>query len=553
MRMVRVSVNGDEPRTLPAETPVGEVVPCVAASGLPVLAALLNNEVVPLTHPVGINADLVPLTLADTHGWRVYRWSLTFLLGMAFHETFPAALFRVRHPVGGGLFCSVEWPADSGDPTDAIARVEARMHELAAGDLPIECVPLSYREAIDDLTRSGQHDQLHLLKYCNPPQVTLTKCGTYLDMRHEPLVHRTGRIDRFALTPYPPGFVLRLPAQDHPGEVAPLNPQPHLVRIYQEHIAWGRILGITTVGELNAAIADRRADEVVGTVEALHDKKLARIADQIAAREPPARLVLIAGPSSSGKTTFAKRLMTHLRVNGLRPFMLSTDDYFVGDDKNPRDAEGNLDYEHLHAVDLPRLNHDLAALLAGRPVRLPRFNFIAKAREESAAPVVLAPDQVILIEGIHALNPELTAEIPRSLKFLVYISALTQLAIDYNSRISTTDNRLLRRMVRDNQFRRHPALQTLRRWPSVLRGEERWIFPFQQLADAVFNSSLDYELAVIKPFAAVLLNEIKPTEPEYAEARRLSGILHYFVALMPRQVPGDSILREYIGGSLLRY
>ena len=224
MRMVCVSVNGDEPRTLPAGTPVAEVVPCLAGNGLPVLAALLNNEVVPLTHPVGINGDLVPLTLADTHGWRVYRWSLTFLLGMAFQETFPAALFRVRHPVGGGLFCNVEWPADSGDPADAIARVEARMRELADADLPIECVPLSYREAIDDLTRSGQHDQLHLLKYRNPPQVNLMKCGTYLDMRHEPLVHRTGRLDCFALTPYPPGFVLRLPAQDHPREVAPLNP-----------------------------------------------------------------------------------------------------------------------------------------------------------------------------------------------------------------------------------------------------------------------------------------------------------------------------------------
>ena len=553
MRMVRVSVAGGAPRVIPAATPVAEVVPGAAANGLPVLAALLNNEVVPLTHPVGINGDLVPLTLEDTHGWRVYRWSLTFLLGMAFHETFPTALFRVRHPVGGGLFCSVEWPPDAGDPAGALARVEARMRALVAADLPIESVPLAYQEAIADLTRTGRLDQLHLLKYRNPPQVTLSTCGGYLDMRHEPLVHRTGRLDRFALTPYPPGFVLRLPAQERPREVAPFNPQPHLVRIYQEHIAWGRILGITTVGELNAAIAERRADEVIGTVEALHEKKMATIADQIASREPPVRLVLIAGPSSSGKTTFAKRLMTHLRVNGLRPFMLSTDDYFVGDDRNPRDEQGNLDYEHLEAVDLPRLNHDLAALLAGASVRLPRFNFMTKTREMSPAPVTLGPGQVILVEGIHALNPDLTAEIPPELKFRIYISALTQLAIDYNSRISTTDNRLLRRMVRDNQFRRHPALQTMRRWPSVLRGEARWIFPFQHLADAVFNSSLDYELAVLKPHVAILLNEIKPADPEYAEARRLSGILHHFVALAPRQVPGDSILREYIGGSLLRY
>ena len=553
MRTVRVTLNGSEPLTFPANKPIADIVPERGTNGLPVLAALLNNEVVPLTYPININGDLIPLTIADTHGWRVYRWSLTFLLGMAFHDVFPTTLLRVRHPIGGGLFCSIEWPADIGDIAEAIARVEERMREIAAADLPIECVPLSYQEAIDGLTDSGQYDQLHLLKYRNPPRVMLMQCGNYLDMRHEPLVHRTGLLDHFALTPYAPGFVLRLPAQEQPGEVAPFGPAPHLIRVYQEHIEWGRILGITTVGQLNAAIAERRADDVIGTVEALHNKKLATIADQIANRETPARLVLIAGPSSSGKTTFTKRLMTHLRVNGMRPFMLSTDDYFVGDDENPRDEHGNLDYEHLHAVDLPRLNQDLAALLACHPVHLPRFNFKTKSREESPAPVLLAPDHVILIEGIHALNPELTAQIPREMKFLIYISALTQLAIDHNSRISTTDNRLLRRMVRDDQFRHHRALQTLRRWPSVRRGEERWIFPFQHLADAVFNSSLDYELAVIKPFATTLLNEIKPTEPEYAEARRLSGILHNFVAMTPQQVPGDSILREYIGGSLLTY
>ncbi len=554
MRMVSISVDGAARREVSAFTPVSEVVPALAANGLPVLAALLNNEVVPLLHAIGINCTLTTLTLADTHGWRVYRWSLTFLMGMAFRETYPDIDFRVRHPIGGGLFCSVEWPpALAANAAAAIGAVESKMREIVAQDIPVECILLSYEEAIDNLTRTQQLDQLHLLKYRNPPQIMLMKCREYLDMRQEPLVNRTGLLSRFALTPYESGFVLRLPSEARPRQVAPLHPQPHLVKIYQEHIAWGKILGITTVGELNEAIADRRADEVIGTVEALHNKKLAEIAAQIASRPEPFRLVLIAGPSSSGKTTFAKRLMTHLRVNGLRPFMISTDNYFVGDALNPRDEQGHLDYEHLHAVDLPRLNRDLSDLLAGRSVCLPHFNFQARSREERSTAVALDPDQVILMEGIHALNPKLTNGIARSVKFLIYISALTQLAIDFNSRISTTDNRLLRRMVRDNQFRKHSALKTLRRWPSVLRGEERWIFPFQQQADVMFNSSLDYELAVIKPFAARLLNEAKPSQPEYAEARRLSGLLHNFVALTPDKVPGDSILREYIGGSQFNY
>ncbi|NLF23845.1 MAG: nucleoside kinase [Lentisphaerae bacterium] len=554
MPRVNLSVAGAAPRSVPAGTPAVEVLPPTAPNGLPVLAACFNNDVVTLRQPLSVNGTLDPLTLADVHGWRVYRWSLTFLLGMAMHEVFPGRVFRVRHPIGGGLFCSVDWrPEQAADIAGAVARIETRMRERVRDDLPVACIQVAYAEAIANLRANRQLDQLHLLAYRNPPQVTLMRCGDYLDMRHEPLIHRTGLLDRFALTPYESGFVLRLPAQEAPDRVAPFNPQPHLIRIYQEHISWGRILGITTVGELNEAIATRRAGEVIETVEALHNKKLARIADQIGGQPSRPRLVLIAGPSSSGKTTMAKRLMTHLRVNGCQPFMISTDDYFVGDALNPRDEQGNLDYEHLHALDLPRLNRDLNDLLAGRPVHLPRFNFHTRSREERPDAVSLGGDSVILIEGIHALNPELTAQVPRGDKFLIYISALTQLAIDFNSRISTTDNRLLRRMVRDNQFRKHPPLQTLRRWPSVLRGEAHWIFPYQHLADAVFNSALDYELAILKPFAAALLNEIKPTDPEYAEARRLSGILHCFVALAHDDVPGDSILREYIGGSRLDY
>lgn len=555
-RKVSIIVDSGPARQVGADTTVGEVAPARASNGLPVLAALLNNEVVSLCQQVGMNCTIHPLTLADTHGWRVYRWSLTYLLGMAFRETLPGVAFRVRHPIGGGLFCSVMWPATIATHAAAegtVERVASCMREMVARDLPIERIQISYQDAIDNLSRHRQTDQLHLLKYRNPPQVTLTKCGDYIDMQHEPLVNRTGLLGRFELTPYQMGMVLRLPTREEPDIVPPLNNHAHLFKIYQEHIGWGRILGISTVGQLNEAIAERRAEEIIQTVEALHDKKLSSIADQIASRQARPRLILIAGPSSSGKTTFAKRLLTHLRVNDIRPVMISTDDYFVGDELNPRDADGNLDYEHLEAIDLKRFNHDITLLLAGKPTCLPRFNFATKSREEDEEPTLIEPDQVIVIEGIHALNPDLTREIKRSEKFLIYISALTQLALDYNSRISTTDNRLLRRMVRDHQFRKHPPLATLQRWASVLRGEERWIFPFQHLADAVFNSSLDYELSVIKPYAGALLNEIKPSEPEYAEARRLSGILINFASISAAAVPGDSILREYIGGSQLRY
>jgi uridine kinase len=297
----------------------------------------------------------------------------------------------------------------------------------------------------------------------------------------------------------------------------------------------------------------REIDDFIRTAEALHEKKLAAIAAAIAGRPLPVRLVLAAGPSSAGKTTFAKRLCSHLRVNGLRPVMISGDDYFVGDERNPRDEQGNLDYEHIESMDLPRLNRDLLALLEGREVRLRAFDFVSKTGRDRPGAARLGPQDVIVMEGLHGLNPRLTSDIPDAVKFRIYVSALTQLGIGGHNRISTTDNRLLRRLVRDDQYRGHPALHTLQRWPSVGRGERRWIFPFQHLSDATFNSALDYELAVLKPLAVPLLNEIKPHHPEYVEARRLTGFLHNFLAIPPTVVPGDSILREYIGGSQLTY
>jgi len=555
MREVTIVVEKQPAIKKPAGTLVRELLPPKLPNGLDVIAALVNNEVVSLNHALVVNAWVAPLTLADSHGWRVYRWSLGFLLAMAMRTASPEASFRVRHSLGNGLYCSVEWPdAEAVAPLAArVAHIEQAMRDLVARNLPIEPELQSYEDALLLFEQAGQTDTLNLLRHRNPPHVAMLRCGTFLDLAHEPIVPRTGLLSLFHLVPYETGFVLDMPAIDAPDRVATFEPQPHLFHVYQEHAAWGRILGVTTVGQLNEANVNRKIDDIIQTAEALHEKKLAAIADTIASRKPTVRLVLAAGPSSSGKTTFAMRLVSHLRVNGLRPVVISTDDYFVGDALNPRDEQGNLDYEHIESMDLPRLNRDLLDLLEGRDVHLRIFDFRAKTGKDRPQATRLGPQDVIIMEGIHCLNPQLTSQVPRAVKFLIYVSALTQLGIDRHNRISTTDNRLIRRLVRDDQYRGHPAIHTLLRWASVQRGEKRWIFPYQHLADATFNSALDYELAVLKPFAVPLLNQIKPNQTEYAEARRLTGFLHNFLAIPPTTVPGNSLLREYIGGSQLKY
>ncbi len=555
MRDVTITIEGQPAVTTPAGTRVRELLPAKLPNGLDVIAARVNNDVVSLSYPLTVNSAIAPLTLAASHGWRVYRWSLGFLLAMAVRNISTAAQLRVRNSLGNGLFCSIDWPdAEAVAPLAArVARLEQAMRELVARDLPVEQEWESYEDALRLFEQTGQADTVNLLRHRNPPRVATIRCGTFRDLAHEPLVYRTGLLQLFRLTPYETGFVLDMPALDAPDRVAPFEPQPHLFHVYQEHAAWGRILGVTTVGQLNEAVANRQADDIIQTAEALHEKKLAAIATAIADRKPTVRLVLVAGPSSSGKTTFAKRLMSHLRVNGLRPVVVSTDDYFVGDEHNPRDEQGYLDYEHIESMDLPRLNRDLLDLLEGREVHLRNFDFPTKTGRDRAETSRLGPQDVIIMEGNHCLNPQLTSQVPRAVKFLIYVSALTQLSVDHYNRISTTDNRLIRRLVRDDQFRGHSALRTLERWPSVRRGEKRWIFPYQHLADAIFNSALDYELAVLKPFAVTLLNQVKPDHLEYAEARRLTGFLHNFLSLPSITVPGDSILREYIGGSLLKY
>ncbi len=552
MRTIRIEIAGQPDIEVDAGTPVRDVLPATTATGLPVVGAMVNNDAVSLGFPLVAHATVSPLTASDTHGWRIVRWSLSFLLGKALHTLFPSVSYRVRHSMGNGLFCTVDWPAGS-DHAAHVARIQAEMKALIAADTPIEYDIVSYADALRLFESSQQYDKLHLLNHRNPPYIAIIRCGQFFDLAQEPIIHRAGLLRPFDLIPYESGMVLRLPLPSNPNQLGDWSPNPNLFAVYQEHIAWGRILGVTSVGQLNQLIGRGGIDDFIQTAEALHDKKLAHIAAQINERAPHVRLILVAGPSSAGKTTFAKRLCTHLRVNGLQPLLISTDNYFVGDTLNPLDAVGNLDYEHIESMDLQRLNSDITGLLEGREIHPRAFDFKKKQGYNRNETVCLPATGIIVMEGIHCLNPRLTADISDACKFGVYVSALTQLGIDRNSRIATTDNRLIRRIVRDNAHRGHPVLDTLRRWPSVRRGEKRWIFPFQNRADATFNSALDYELAVLKPLAIPLLNQVKATEPEFVEARRISGFLQNFVDLPATAVPGYSILREYIGGSQLQY
>ncbi len=549
---ISVTLDGGGAFTAMEGIEVGTLAP-PPAPDLPWVAALVNNDLVSLSYPLSVNSRVGFLTMADAHGWRVYRGSLCFLLAMAVREVAPEATFSVEHSFGLGLYCSFHTAAGNGHgiTADELAQVDRRMRALVAGDLPIERLKVAYCDALRAFALAGQEDKRNLLWHRNPPRVVMHTCGGFSDLAHGPLVPRTGILRRFKLIHYPPGFVLHLPDRTDPLTLPPFEDQPHLFHIFQEHKEWGRILGVNTVGRLNAIIAEGNFDRFVQTSEALHEKKLARIADQIAEHRERIKVVLVAGPSSSGKTTFAKRLSTQLIVNGLEPITIGTDDYFVGEEANPVDEDGTPDYEHVRAVDIDLFNRHLMDLIGGGEVERPVFNFVTKRRELSGERIRLDRGRILIIEGIHGLNPLLTHRVPAAQKFRIYISALTQLSVDANNRLSTTDNRLLRRMVRDHRQRGHSALLSLRMWSSVRRGEKRWIFPFQREADATFNSALDYELAVLKPLVEPLLMQVKPDQPEYTEARRLTEFLLNFLPADPQVVPGVSILREFIGGSVL--
>jgi uridine kinase len=517
------------------------------------IGAVVNNLVVTLEFLLEVDSEIQFLTFADSNGWRIYRASACFLLAKVVKDLFPQARLTIEHSMGTGFYCSFEQNGQEGIHQDQLEQIRAQLKDLIARDVPIERRKVVYSKAVKHFEDQNQHDKANLLKYRNPPKVVVYACEGYTDLAHGPLAHSTGAITHVDLFQVSPGFVVQFPDRSVPPKIPTLRPQPQLFTVFQEHKKWGRILGVNTVGRLNEIIATKESADFIRIAEALHEKKIAKVADKIKEERERIKFILIAGPSSSGKTTFAKRLSVQLRVNGLNPVAISVDNYFVDRGHTPRDENGDYDFEHIEAIDLALFNQHLLELMDGKEIDLPRFNFEVGVKEFQGEKLKLHGDQVVILEGIHCLNPRLTEAIAPDNKFKIYISALTQLNLDSHNRIATTDNRLVRRLVRDNQFRGHPALQTMKMWPSVRRGEKTWIFPYQEEADIAFNSALDYELAVLKPFAEPLLAEVKPEDPVYGEARRLQDFLGSFLGIPHDLVPPTSLLREFIGKSGFRY
>jgi len=550
---VRVTFPGGQVREFPAGTTAAEAAadPAFPRTALPLVAVLVNNEVVQLQHGCAVNCSIAPVELGSRQGLAIYRRSLCFLLSMAALRIFPKRRLIIGHSLGQGYFYYFD--GMDGVARDDLIRIDAEMRGLIARDLPIRSLSLSYQEAIAFFEKHHQPDTLLLLQHRNDPAVTVHSCDGFLDLFHGPLVPSTGLLSAFALRDCPPGFLLRYPPSDNPLHMGEYVENPVLFSIYREYKNWGKILRVGSVGRLDELIRDGGIQDFVQVAEALQDKKIAEIADRINALRDRVRVVLIAGPSSSGKTTFSKKLMIQLRVVGRNPVTISLDDFYKPHDRTPRDEEGNLDFEALDALDVELLNDTLVRLLRAEEAETPVFDFHAGARKPEGRKMRLPDRAILILEGIHGLNDALTPLVPSGSKHKIYVSALTQLNLDDHNRIATTDNRLVRRMVRDSQFRGHSALQTLRMWPSVRRGEDRNIFPFQNGADSAFNSALDYELAVLKVYADPLLASVKPDAPEYEEARMLLSFLSNFAPLHPRWVPATSILREFIGESAFKY
>lgn len=514
------------------------------------IAAIVNGDLRELTYPINIESRVLPVTMSDPDGARIYRRSLTFLLEMAFNDLFPDATLFVDHAVAsGGYYCQVTGHQLLSE--SEIVDLKAHMQELVKSNLPFERMEVPLKDAIEYFHSRGYEDKVRLLSYRKKNYLTLYRLGERMDYHHGYMVPSTGYLKWFDLMGTEGGFTLRYPRRHKPNEILPMPDYPRLLGTFLQYGDWLVKLGIENVGSLNNAIQSGRSDQVVLVSEAFHENNLARIANQVVDQLDHSRIILIAGPSSAGKTTTSRRLTVQLLALGISPFPLELDNYFLDRDQTPLGEDGKPDFEAIEALDLPLIAEQLSRLIRGEEVQLPRYNFKTGLREDGEL-IRLKNGQPIILEGIHGMDPRLIPESLSSKAFRIYVSALTQLNLDRHNRVSTTDTRLIRRIVRDARERGYTAAQTIGRWESVRRGEKRHIFPFQENANVMFNSALAYELAALRPFAEPLLRQVPYGTPEYIEAKRLLAFLEWFLPLDIDLVPETSIVREFLGGSILQ-
>ena len=518
----------------------------------PIVSAKVNNVSQGLKFKVYQNKDIEFLDVREASGRRVYFRSLCFLMYKAATDVFPDSQLYMEHPISGGYFCHLR-KADGTDLTcEDLKLLEARMKELVAKDLPFHRYDVQTDKAIKEFRKSGYDDKVKLLETSGEAYTDYYTLDDTADYYYGKLVPSTGYLTVWGIQPYHDGILLREPDLENPNVLAPFMDQPKTYEMFKENLRWNIIMGLNTVGDVNCAILDGHATELIQIAEALQEKKIVQIAEEIDRRyrsEDPVKVVLITGPSSSGKTTFCKRLSIQLKACGLKPLSMSTDDYFVNRLDTPRFPDGSFDFDNFETVDHVLMEKDIMRMIAGEEVDVPEFNFVTGLREYNGKKIKLEPGCILLIEGIHALNPALTEQIPAPAKFKIFINTLTGILLDNHNCIPTSDNRLLRRIVRDYNKGAFTARESISQWPNVRRAEHQWIYPYQEMADVMFNSAYLIEFAVLKNHAEPILRSVPQNCPEYSEAHRLLKFIHYFTPVPDKEIPSTSLLREFVGGS----
>jgi uridine kinase len=516
-------------------------------SAFPVVGALMNNTICDLWECAVNRSTIQFIDWSHPDGSRMLIRGLTMVMIKAVRDVFPEKELKVLHSLSKGLFCL--WEDQTPMKKEEIKKIEKRMREIVSENHKFECRMITTEEGREIFLKENMPDKIKLLLFRRKDEIKVYTMDGYTDYFFGRLPPSTGVLGKFELRYYSPGLILRYPSVMSPENIPAFVPERKLARVYSEYKRWAEIMEVSDVASLNEVIRKGEINDLIRVMEALHEKKIAQVADLINENRENIKVILVAGPSSSGKTTFAQRLRIQLRVNGLRPITLSLDDYFFEKHQTPKDENGNYDFDHIEAIDIALFNEHLQRMMEGEEVTVPRYDFVTGKRVENHRRIQLSDKDILIVEGIHGLNERLTESVPAENKYKIYVSALTMLNLDNHNRIPTTDTRIIRRIVRDSMFRNHTASDTIKQWPMVRRGEERFIFPFQEEADIMFNSALIYELSALKGFVEPLLREITPDNPAYAEAKRLLSFTDNFIGIGTDEIPPNSILREFIGAT----